>query len=107
KILILLVAIEHLYIMYMEAFAWTTLGKKVFRGAMPDDMFEKTKALAANQGIYNGFLAAGLLWSLCVTDPFWSKNIAFFFLGCVMTAGIFGAITASKKIFYSQFLPAC
>ena len=106
KILIALVAFEHLYIFYMESFAWTTLGKKVFKGAMPDDMFEKTKTLAANQGVYNGFLAAGLIWSLLITDNFWSKNIALFFLACVIIAGLVGAYTASRKIFYTQGIPA-
>lgn len=105
-ILIGLVAIEHLFILYMEMFAWETLGRKIFRGAMPNDMFPKTKILAANQGIYNGFLAAGLIWSLVIGDTLWSQYIAIFFLSCVIIAGITGAVTASKKIFYTQALPA-
>jgi putative membrane protein len=86
-------------------FAWTTKGKKVFR-TIPKDLFEKTKVLAANQGLYNGFLSAGLLWSLAISDEIWSRNIAIFFLCSVTVAGIFGAYSASKKIFYVQALPA-
>ena len=106
KILIAFVAIEHLYILYMEMFAWETLGRKTFKGALPDDMFKPTKTLAANQGLYNGFLSAGLIWSLFICDGVWSANIALFFLGCVAVAGIYGALTASKKIFFVQALPA-
>ena len=87
-------------------FAWDTLGRKTFRGAMPDDMFTKTKSLAANQGLYNGFLAAGLIWSLLIQDTEWSKNVALFFLCCVIAAGCYGAYSASKKIFFVQALPA-
>jgi putative membrane protein len=105
KILIGLVAIEHLYILYMEMFAWETLGKKTFRN-FPSELFTPTKSLAANQGLYNGFLSAGLIWSFFITDPAWSSNVAIFFLSCVIVAGIYGAITAAKKIFYVQALPA-
>lgn len=106
KILIGLVAAEHLYILYMEMFAWETLGKKTFKGALKDEFFKPTKGLAANQGLYNGFLSAGLIWSLLIPDEIWSKNIALFFLGCVTVAGIYGAFSASKKIFFVQALPA-
>lgn len=106
KILISIVAVEHLYIVYMEMFAWETLGKKTFKGALKDDLFQPTKILAANQGLYNGFLSAGLLWSLFISDKEWSENIALFFLGCIIVAGIYGALTASKKIFFVQALPA-
>ena len=105
-ILIAIVALEHIYILYMEMFAWETLGKKTFRGAMPDEMFKPTKTLAANQGLYNGFLSAGLIWSLLIADPIWKTNVAFFFLGCVIAAGLYGTFTASKKIFFTQALPA-
>lgn len=90
----------------MEMFAWETLGKKTFKGAMPNDLFKPTKTLAANQGLYNGFLAAGLVWSLLITDMEWSKNVALFFLICVAIAGLYGGFTASKKIIYVQALPA-
>lgn len=106
KILIGLVALEHLYILYMEMFAWETLGRKTFKGAMPDELFTPTKALAANQGLYNGFLAAGLIWTFFIENEIWSKNIAVFFLSCVVVAGLYGGFSASKKIFVSQALPA-
>ena len=105
KIFVLLVALEHLYILWIEMFAWTTTGRKTFR-TFPAHLFEPTKGLAANQGLYNGFLAAGLIWSLFISDPAWARNIAVFFLGCVIVAGIFGALTASKSIFIKQALPA-
>ncbi|MEJ7691678.1 DUF1304 domain-containing protein [Daejeonella sp.] len=105
KILIAIVAIEHLYILWLEMFAWTTAGKRTFK-SMSADMFEKTKSLAANQGLYNGFLSAGLIWSLVITDDAWSENIAIFFLGCVIVAGLYGAMTVQKSILFVQALPA-
>jgi len=105
QILIGLIAVFHLYILWMEMFAWTTVGKKTFRN-FPADLFEPTKSLAANQGLYNGFLAAGLVWSLLIKDESWQTNVASFFLGCVAVAGIYGAFTASKKILYVQGIPA-
>lgn len=105
KIIIVLVAFIHLYILWLEMFAWMTRGPKVFR-TIPEEQFEKTKTMAANQGLYNGFLAAGLIWSLGITDVVWSKNVALFFLGCVLVAGIYGAATVSKRIFYVQAVPA-
>jgi putative membrane protein len=105
SILIGLVALEHVYILWLEMFAWTTKGRQTFR-SLPPDLFEKTKALAANQGLYNGFLAAGLVWSLLIQDDTWHTNVACFFLGCVIVAGIFGGLTAQKSIFYVQALPA-
>lgn len=105
KILIAIVALEHLYFMYFEMFAWETIGKKTFK-AIPAELFKPTKALAANQGLYNGFLAAGLIWSLFISDDVWRFNVTIFFLACVAIAGIYGAITASKKIFFVQALPA-
>jgi len=106
NILVGLVALEHLYILYLEMFAWETKGKKVFKGSLRPELFAPTRVLAANQGLYNGFLAAGLIWSFFITDKAWSTNVAIFFLGCVIVAGIYGAITASKKIFFVQALPA-
>lgn len=105
KIFIAIVAIEHLYILWLEMFVWTTRGKKVFR-TIPPDMFEKTKTLAANQGLYNGFLAGGLIWSLLIDNQQWSQHIASFFLCCVLIAGIFGGITVHKSIFIKQGIPA-
>ncbi|KQS28375.1 DUF1304 domain-containing protein [Dyadobacter sp. Leaf189] len=106
KILIGLIALEHIYILYLEMFAWETKGKETFKGSLAPELFGPTKTLAANQGLYNGFLAAGLIWTLFIEDPNWSFYIAVFFLTCVMVAGIYGASTASKKIFFVQALPA-
>jgi len=105
KIIIGFVAFIHLYILWLEMFVWTTRGRKVFK-TIPADMFEKTKVMAANQGLYNGFLAFGLIWSLCISDAVWSKNVAIFFLICILVAGIYGAITVSKRILYVQSIPA-
>jgi putative membrane protein len=99
------VAAEHLYILWLEMFAWTTKGRSTFK-SFPADLFEKTKPMAANQGLYNGFLAAGLIWSLLIRDPVWSNYVALFFLGCVIVAGIYGAITVQRSIFFVQALPA-
>ncbi|MBO6571915.1 DUF1304 domain-containing protein [bacterium] len=105
KILIGFVAFLHLYFLWLEMFAWTTRAKKVFTGFSPD-FFDKTKNMAANQGLYNGFLAAGLIWSFFIENPYWWFNVGLFFLSCVAVAGIFGAATVSKKIFFVQGLPA-
>ena len=104
-ILIAAIAALHLYFLYFEMFAWDTIGRKTFK-QIPAEVFPKTKVLAANQGLYNGFLVAGLVWSLLISDPMWSFYVAVFFLSCVLVAGIFGALTASKKIFFVQGLPA-
>ncbi|HLP55022.1 MAG TPA: DUF1304 domain-containing protein [Fluviicola sp.] len=106
NILIGIVALEHLYILWLEMFAWETAGKKAFKGSLAEELFKPTKALAANQGLYNGFLAAGLIWSLLICDPVWHFNVAVFFLSCVVVAGLYGALTASKRIFFVQALPA-
>ncbi|WP_421808493.1 DUF1304 domain-containing protein [Flagellimonas sp.] len=105
KIIIGIVALLHLYFLWLEMFAWTTKAKKVFR-SFPEELFESTKTLAANQGLYNGFLAAGLIWALFIKDGAWQVYVALFFLGCVAVAGIYGAATVSKKIFTVQALPA-
>lgn len=84
---------------------WTKpLGLKAF-GLKPE-FAEQSKVLAANQGLYNGFLAAGLLWSFFHTNPEFAQQLQLFFLGCVIIAGVYGAMTASKKILYIQALPA-
>nr|WP_235831875.1 DUF1304 domain-containing protein [Paenimyroides viscosum] len=106
KVVIGLVALEHLYILWIEMFAWETKGKKTFK-TLPRHLFHETKGLAANQGLYNGFLAAGLFWSLLISDIIvWQHNIALFFLICVFVAGTFGSVTASTSIFVKQALPA-
>ncbi len=105
KVLVGLIALEHIYIVYFEMFAWETVGRKIF-SQFPKDFFPKTKVLAANQGLYNAFLVAGLIWSLLINDPAWSQKVALFFVGCVAVAGIYGGLTASKWIFLTQGLPA-
>ncbi|NSL86626.1 DUF1304 domain-containing protein [Chitinophaga solisilvae] len=105
KILTAVIMLEHFYIMWFEMFAWTTRGPKVFK-SLPPSLFAPTKPLAANQGLYNGFLAAGLGWSLLISDPVWSLRTASFFLSCVAIAGIYGALTADRKIFWVQASPA-
>lgn len=72
KILIVVIALLHLYFLWLEMFVWTTKAKKVIR-SLPEDLFEKTKVLAANQGLYNGFLAAGLIWSVVLKMKFGVK----------------------------------
>ncbi|MEO5581657.1 MAG: DUF1304 domain-containing protein [Saprospiraceae bacterium] len=106
KVLLTIVAIEHLYFLYLEMFVWETKGKEVFKGTMAPELFTPTKTLAANQGLYNGFLSAGLLWTFFISDPAWKRNVAIFFLICVVVAGVYGALTASRKIFFVQALPA-
>jgi len=105
KIILGFVAFLHFYFLWLEMFAWTTKAKKVFR-SFPRDLFEPTKAMAANQGLYNGFLAVGMVWALLIQNPIWQCYIALFFLGCVFIAGIYGALSVSKKIFFVQGLPA-
>jgi len=101
--LVALVAIEHLYILVLEMFLWTRpAGLKAF-GLTPE-FAEQSAALAANQGLYNGFLAAGLLWGLIRKED--GESIRLFFLGCVIVAGIFGAITAKPSILFVQAAPA-
>lgn len=105
QLLVLIVAIIHIFILWLEMFAWITRARKVFRG-MPDDFFAASKSMAANQGLYNGFLAAGLFWSVAITDAHWSVNTATFFLLCVLIAGLYGGITVQRSIVYVQALPA-
>ncbi len=105
KCLVILIIILHTYFLYLEMFAWKTRGPKVFKNYSKES-FETTKTLAGNQGLYNGFLAAGLLWSLWIQDTTWANNVGIFFLVCVLIAGIYGAITVTPKIFLIQALPA-
>lgn len=105
NILIGFIAFLHLYFLWLEMFGWTTRGKKVFTN-FDSDFFEKTKTLAANQGLYNGFLAAGLIWTFFISDSFWKSNISMFFLSCIAIAGIYGALTVEKRILFVQAIPA-
>lgn len=95
------VAALHGYFLVLEMFLWTRpLGLKTFRNT--PEKAEATRVLAANQGLYNGFLAAGLLWGLCTAQ--W--NVVVFFLLCVVAAALYGAWSVSRRIFYVQGLPA-
>lgn len=99
-----LVAFLHAYFLVLEMFLWATpYGMKTFKRTAEEQ--QQTKALAANQGLYNGFLAAGLLWSIVAAEPF-AYSLKVFFLGCVVIAGVYGAITAAKQILFVQALPA-
>jgi len=100
-ILVLLVALLHLYFLVLEMFLWTRpLGLRVFRQSA--EKAEASKVLAANQGLYNGFLAAGLLYGAATG----SREFELFFLGCVIVAGFYGAATVSRRIFFVQGVPA-
>ncbi|WP_423597277.1 DUF1304 domain-containing protein [Roseateles sp. MS654] len=103
NVVVALVALIHLYILVLEMFLWTTpKGRKAF-GLTPE-FAEASKVLAANQGLYNGFLAAGLIWGLVLGAA--GGPVKLFFLGCVLVAGLYGAATASRKILFIQAVPA-
>ena len=101
NILVAIVALLHAWFLVLEMFLWDKpLGRKVFR--LKPEFATASKFLAMNQGLYNGFLVAGLVWGVCVND----FHIKIFFLACVIVAGIFGAVTVSRKVFFVQALPA-
>ncbi len=103
-VLVLLVALEHLYFLYLEMFLWTQpKGLKIFGNTA--QKAEDSKVLAANQGLYNGFLAAGLLWGLAYPGAA-GLHIQMFFLACVVVAGIYGGMTVKPRIMYLQAGPA-
>ena len=105
KILVAIVALEHLYILYLEMFLWTKpAGLKAF-GTMPETA-ASSKTLAANQGLYNGFLAAGLFWGIVHPDVAVGRQIQIFFLACVLVAGLYGGLTVKRSILMAQGLPA-
>jgi putative membrane protein len=104
-ILVGLVALEHVYILYLEMFAWTTPRVRRTFGTTPE-FARESKALAANQGLYNGFLAAGLIWGLLHSDAAVGSQIQIFFLICVIVAAIYGGITAKRSILLVQGGPA-
>lgn len=105
NLLVALVAALHVFFLILEMFLWTKpLGLKVFR--QTPDKAEISKVLAANQGLYNGFLAAGLVWGLVHSNPAFAFQIKVFFLLCVIVAGAYGAMTVSKRILFVQALPA-
>jgi putative membrane protein len=101
RTVVLLVALEHIGILVLEMFFWNhPIGQRIF--GMTPEVAAASQVLAANQGLYNGFLAAGLAWGL-FSDQ---RNIQLFFLGCVIAAGIFGGLTAKTSILFTQALPA-
>jgi putative membrane protein len=103
-LLVALVAAIHIYILVLEMFLWRTpRGLKAFR--MDQDFADRSATLAANQGLYNGFLAAGLVWGLLAADPV-GFQVKVFFLLCVIVAGLYGAATVSRRILLVQALPA-
>lgn len=101
QILVALVALLHVYILVLEMFLWTKpQGLRTFRNT--PEKAETTRVLAANQGLYNGFLAAGLFWGLFTAQ--W--NVVVFFLSCVIVAALYGAYSVNKRIFFVQGVPA-
>ncbi len=105
RVLTGLVAFIHIYILILEMFLWKKpFGRKAFR--MSEAQAESTAVLAANQGLYNGFLAAGLIWSLAYPSAYFGRELALFFLGCVIVASLYGAYSVGKKILFIQGLPA-
>jgi putative membrane protein len=103
QILIALVALLHIYFLVLEMFLWDTpYGRRVFR--LTPETAKTSKVLAANQGLYNGFLAAGLIWGLSLGEG--GRPVQVFFLLCVFVAGIFGGLTASRRILLVQAFPA-
>jgi putative membrane protein len=103
--LVALVAVLHLYFLVLEMFLWTKpLGLKTFRNS-PEKAADSA-VLAANQGLYNGFLAAGLIWGLLHSAPGFAFQIKVFFLLCVIVAGIYGTATVSRRILLVQAAPA-
>ena len=103
NLLTAIVALLHVYVLVLEMFLWTTpAGRRVFRTT--EEFALASRSLAANQGLYNGFLAAGLIWGLMLGANGYA--ITLFFLACVVIAGIFGAMTVGKKILFVQALPA-
>jgi putative membrane protein len=105
NILVSIVAALHVYFLALEMFFWTRpLGLKTFRNS-PEKAADSA-VLAANQGLYNGFLAAGLIWGLVQPDTAFAFQIKMFFLGCVIVAGVYGAATVSRKILFVQAVPA-
>ncbi|KND42670.1 MULTISPECIES: DUF1304 domain-containing protein [Streptomyces] len=103
NVLVALVALLHAYILVMEMFLWQKKPGMNFHG-LDAEMAKRTAAMAANQGLYNGFLAAGLVWGLIAGDPT-GYRVQIFFLACVIVAGVYGAATANRRILVAQALP--
>ena len=105
KILVILVALEHLYFLYLEMFQWTAPATMKAFGTSPEQA-ATSKTLAANQGLYNGFLAAGLIWGAIYPDAVIGHQIQIFFLACVLVAAAYGGLTVKRSIVMVQGLPA-
>ncbi|WP_329212600.1 DUF1304 domain-containing protein [Streptomyces sp. NBC_00683] len=104
QVLVALVALIHAYFLVLEMFLWDTpRGRKAF--GTTEEFSGQSATLAANQGLYNGFMAAGLVWSLIAGDPV-AYQAQIFFLSCLIVAGVYGAATVSRKILYVQAAPA-
>ena len=105
QIALLMIALQHAAFMILEMFFWTKpLGLKIFRQSL--EKAKASAALAANQGLYNGFLAAGLVWAAVHPTAEFSVQLKIFFLSCVILAGLFGGLSVNKRIFFIQALPA-
>ena len=104
KILIALVALEHIYFLVLEMFLWEKPRTRAAFG-MTEAAAAHTKVLAGNQGLYNGFLAAGLIWAL-VAPAAYARDVALFFLACVLIAGLYGGYSVGRRILLVQLLPA-
>jgi putative membrane protein len=103
NVFVALIALLHVYILVLEMFLWTTRrGRRAF--GTTAEFAEASKVLAANQGLYNGFLAAGLAWGLALGVE--GHAIKLFFLGCILVAGLYGGLTATRKILFIQAIPA-
>ena len=102
KLLLFFIALLHVYILVLEMFLWRTRARRIF--GMSAEQAETTATLAKNQGLYNGFLAAGLFWAEFSRTDFAAR--ACFFLACVLIAGVYGGVTANRRILYIQALPA-
>ncbi|RAO77021.1 DUF1304 domain-containing protein [Dyella jiangningensis] len=97
------IALLHLWFLVLEMFLWTRpSGRRAF--GLSEEFAQQSKVLAANQGLYNGFLAAGLLWGLWLGAS--GRPVILFFLGCILVAGVFGGLTATRKVLWIQALPA-
>lgn len=103
SLVVALIALLHLWFLVLEMFLWTRpSGRRAF--GLSEEFAQQSKVLAANQGLYNGFLAAGLLWGLWLGAA--GRPVVLFFLGCILVAGVFGGLTATRKVLWIQALPA-
>lgn len=105
SVLVAIVAIEHAAFLVLEMFLWTTpTGLHTFN--LTPEFAQSSAVLAANQGLYNGFLAAGLLWTFAIRETAWRRSVRTFFLACVVVAGLYGGYSVKPSIYVVQALPA-